>query len=70
MIFGTLPIALTTGSRTSLGIGVVGGLMFAGVLTLYVIPSVYSYISRAHLHRPNAIDGYPLDHKNEQISIA
>jgi multidrug efflux pump len=50
MIFGTLPIALSlgtsSGSRTSLGIVVVGGLIFAGILTLYVIPSVYSYLSR------------------------
>ncbi len=52
MIFGTLPIALSlgtsSGSRTSLGIVVVGGLLFAGILTLYVIPSVYSYFSRPH----------------------
>jgi multidrug efflux pump len=51
MIFGTLPIALSlgtsSGSRTSLGIVVVGGLVFAGVLTLYVIPGIYSYFSRA-----------------------
>lgn len=51
MIFGTLPIALSlgtsSGSRTSLGIVVVGGLIFAGLLTLYVIPSVYTYFSRA-----------------------
>ncbi|MGC3946043.1 MAG: efflux RND transporter permease subunit [Chryseolinea sp.] len=55
MIFGTLPIALSlgtaSGSRTSLGIAVVGGLVFAGILTLYVIPSVYSYFSRAHVHK-------------------
>jgi multidrug efflux pump len=52
MIFGTLPIALSlgtsSGSRTSLGIVVVGGLIFAGVLTLYVIPSVYSFFSRPY----------------------
>ena len=52
MIFGSLPIALSlgtsSGSRTSLGIVVVGGLLFAGILTLYVIPSVYSYFSRPH----------------------
>ncbi|MBV4357450.1 efflux RND transporter permease subunit [Pinibacter aurantiacus] len=52
MIFGTLPIALSlgtsSGSRTSLGIVVVGGLLFAGVLTLYVIPSVYSFFSRPY----------------------
>ncbi|MBT1685835.1 efflux RND transporter permease subunit [Dawidia soli] len=54
MIFGTLPIALSlgtsSGSRTSLGIAVVGGLIFAGILTLYVIPSVYSYFSRPYAH--------------------
>jgi multidrug efflux pump len=52
MIFGTLPIALSlgesSGSRTSLGIVVVGGLLFAGILTLYVIPAVYSYFSRPY----------------------
>jgi multidrug efflux pump len=50
MIFGTLPIALSlgtaSGSRQSLGIVVVGGLVFAGILTLYVIPAIYSYFSR------------------------
>lgn len=55
MIFGTLPIALSlgtsSGSRTSLGIAVVGGLIFAGILTLYVIPSVYSYFSRAYVSK-------------------
>jgi len=60
MIFGTLPIALSlgtaSGSRTSLGIAVVGGLIFAGLLTLYVIPSVYSYFSRAHVQQPRPTD--------------
>lgn len=55
MIFGTLPIALSlgtsSGSRTSLGIVVVGGLVFAGVLTLFVIPAVYSYFSRSYVHK-------------------
>lgn len=55
MIFGTLPIALSlgtsSGSRTSLGIAVVGGLVFAGILTLYVIPAVYSYFSRPYVRK-------------------
>jgi multidrug efflux pump len=50
MIFGTfrshLSLGTASGSRQSLGIVVVGGLIFAGVLTLYVIPSIYSYLSR------------------------
>jgi multidrug efflux pump len=52
MIFGTLPIALSlgtsSGSRNSLGIVVVGGLLFAGILTLYVIPAVSTYFSRLY----------------------
>ncbi|GAB3768659.1 efflux RND transporter permease subunit [Spirosoma horti] len=46
MIFGTVPIALTVNSRSSLGTVIVGGLLFAGLLTLYIIPAVYSYFSR------------------------
>jgi multidrug efflux pump len=63
MIFGTLPIALSlgtsSGSRTSLGIVVVGGLLFAGLLTLYVIPAVYSYFSRPYRKR---VEDAPIIH--------
>ncbi|MCG7858646.1 efflux RND transporter permease subunit [Flavihumibacter sediminis] len=45
MIFGALPIALTQNSRQSLGIVIAGGLIFAGILTLFIIPAVYSYLS-------------------------
>lgn len=45
MIFGALPIALTANSRQSLGIVVAGGLLFSGLLTLFIIPAVYSYLS-------------------------
>ncbi len=48
-ILGTLPIALALGagaeSRISMGIAVIGGLTFATVLTLFVIPAVYTYFS-------------------------
>ena len=61
MVFGALPIALSlgnsSGSRTSLGIVVVGGLIFAGILTLYVIPSVYSYFSRPAKQKQADING-------------
>ncbi len=50
-ILGIAPIALAIGagseSRVSMGIAVIGGLIFAGILTLYVIPAIYSYFSRA-----------------------
>ncbi len=45
MIFGALPIAMTHNSRQSLGIVVAGGLIFAGLLTLFIIPAVYSYLA-------------------------
>ncbi|MEI8097581.1 MAG: efflux RND transporter permease subunit [Sediminibacterium sp.] len=49
---GALPIALSLGaastSRMPLGIVVVGGLMFSLVLTLFVIPAVYTFVSGKH----------------------
>lgn len=50
-ILGILPIALSfgtsSGSRQSLGIAAVGGLIFSGALTLCVVPGVYAYLSCA-----------------------
>ena len=48
-VLGTLPIALALGagakSRMPMGIVVIGGLLFSLVLTLYVVPAMYSYLS-------------------------
>jgi len=48
-IFGALPIALALGagatSRVPLGIVIVGGLLFALILTLFVIPVMYIFIA-------------------------
>ncbi|MEI6885963.1 MAG: efflux RND transporter permease subunit [Bacteroidota bacterium] len=50
MILGILPIALNIGasseSRQSLGIAVVGGLIFSTFLTLFIIPAFYTYLSK------------------------
>jgi hydrophobe/amphiphile efflux-1 (HAE1) family protein len=49
---GALPIALSLGaastSRIPLGIVVVGGILFSLVLTLFVIPAVYTFVSGKH----------------------
>jgi multidrug efflux pump len=49
MALGALPIALSLGaaatSRIPLGIVIVGGIIFSLILTLFVIPAIYSYWS-------------------------
>ena len=49
---GALPIAMSLGaaakSRMGMGIVVVGGIMFSLILTLFVIPAMYTYLSKAH----------------------
>lgn len=50
--FGALPIALALGaaakSRMSMGIVIIGGTLFSLILTLFVIPAIYSYWSKEH----------------------
>src|SRR5580704_3261304 len=50
-LMGTLPIALGFGAgaeaRRSLGLSVVGGLMFSQVVTLFLTPVVYIYMEQA-----------------------
>ncbi len=47
---GALPIALAIGagakSRMGMGVVIVGGILFSLVLTLFVIPAIYSYLSK------------------------
>lgn len=56
MALGCLPIALSLGaastSRKPLGIVIVGGVIFSLVLTLFVIPAMYTYLSRQRRHNP------------------
>jgi len=57
--FGALPIALSLGasstSRVPLGIVVVGGIIFSLILTLLVIPAVYTFLSGEHKTRTTEI---------------
>jgi multidrug efflux pump len=48
-ILGALPIALALGdaatSRIPMGMAIIGGLTFSLVLTLYVLPGLYVYLT-------------------------
>jgi multidrug efflux pump len=52
--FGVLPIALALGaaarSRQSIGIVIIGGLLFSLGLTLFIIPALYTYLSSPKSH--------------------
>ena len=48
-VLGALPIALALGaastSRVPMGVAIIGGLLFSLILTLFVIPVIYTYLS-------------------------
>lgn len=56
-ILGILPMALATGagaeSRIAMGVAVVGGMLCSTLLTLFVIPAIYSYLSGNTASRPS-----------------
>ncbi len=53
-VLGALPIAMALGassqSRIPMGITIIGGLIFSLILTLFVIPALYTYLSRNTKH--------------------
>jgi hydrophobe/amphiphile efflux-1 (HAE1) family protein len=61
MALGSLPLALSLGaastSRQPLGVVIVGGIMFSLILTLFVIPAVYTFLSRKRV--PVKLDDEP-----------
>lgn len=70
-VLGALPIALSLGagskSRVSMGIVIIGGLVFALILTLYVIPALYTYFSAtANTHTTDSEIAKNPDEKNIQ----
>lgn len=56
-ILGALPIALALGaaanSRMPMGIAIIGGLAFSSFFTLYVVPAMYTYLSRTKKQKGN-----------------
>jgi len=74
-ILGILPIALALGagseSRISMGIAVIGGLVFSTFLTLYIVPVMYSYLSRKTATVSNVTEGeFVPGHEEEEIILS
>ena len=70
MSLGALPLALSLGasstSRIPLGVVIVGGIMFALVFTLFVIPAIYSIMSTKK--KKSEIDKFMHEKKSEELS--
>jgi multidrug efflux pump len=66
MVLGAVPLAVATGagaaSRQDIGWVIVGGLLVGTLFTLFVIPVVYSYVSRAR----SAESGTVADHRSQE----
>jgi len=60
MMFGALPLALSLGaaskSRMPLGIVIVGGLLFSLILSLFIVPVIYTFFSRRKPQSATAVD--------------
>lgn len=71
-VCGFLPVAFAFGagaeSRVSMGVAVIGGLIFSGFLTLYVIPAMYSVFSKKRV--PQEVGAYEPREEFEQAQVA
>ena len=58
MVLGALPLAIATGagaeSRQQIGWVIVGGMSLGTILTLFVIPAIYSYVGQRHVRDEDA----------------
>jgi len=70
VVLGSVPIAFALGagakSRVSLGIVIIGGMLFSLVLTLYVIPMMYVLIASKERHDPETIDAEENEKENKK----
>jgi multidrug efflux pump len=60
MVLGALPLALATGagaeSRIQIGWVIVGGMSFGTLLTVFVVPTMYTLFARKAVPGPNKSD--------------
>lgn len=72
MALGALPIALSLGaaatSRIPLGVVLVGGILFALILTLFVIPAIYVFLSSKK--EKSEIDKIDMSKLEEEAEVA
>lgn len=71
---GALPIAMALGaaakSRMGMGIVIIGGTLFSLVLTLFVIPAIYSMWSKKHKPLPDFHDDDEPKKEEEKLELA
>ncbi len=71
-LLGILPIALALGagaeSRVPMGIAVIGGLSVGTLLTLFVVPAMYSYLTSREWHRSIAPEGVAEPHPAGELA--
>ena len=57
-ILGLLPLAFASGEgangRIAMGVSVVGGMLISTLLTMFIVPAVYTYISSNRIKKENA----------------
>ncbi|MBC7399996.1 MAG: efflux RND transporter permease subunit, partial [Mucilaginibacter sp.] len=73
VVLGSVPIALALGagakSRVSLGIVIIGGMLFSLILTLYVIPTMYMLIASKTRRDPDAPDPDDTGKRKKKVKL-
>jgi multidrug efflux pump len=74
-VLGAVPLALSTGagaeSRMQIGWVIVGGMSFGTVLTLYVVPTMYTIVRQwldrgVHIRGGQVDSGLPKPHERDE----
>jgi multidrug efflux pump len=57
-VLGAIPLAIASGagaiSRVHIGLAIVGGLTFGSLITIFLVPAVYSLIGQRHVRKIDA----------------